>query len=107
MVHSFSRAERSFAFLTAAHRTARSFYLPCQQFADRVVDEFGVFGLEHRVAGAVAPERRDGPQLGAWHTGHLAPVIRDREIEIGVARHDNRIGSNRPKGLVKIAIVKL
>src|SRR3954463_6771612 len=107
MAYSSSRAERSLAF-SPRHTVLRdSSYLPCQQFAHRAVDEFGVFGLEHRIAGAVAPDRGDRPQLGARHAGHLAPVILDRKIEIVFARHDDRVGGNRPERLVKITNVKL
>src|SRR4051812_11501722 len=103
---SSSRVERSFV-VAPQRRTAEPPTLPRQQFADGVVDEFGVFRLEHRVSGAVAPDRRDRPQLGTRHAGYLAPVILDRKIEIGFARHDDRVGGNRPECLVEIAVVKL
>src|SRR6476620_10953066 len=106
--YSLSRAERLFAFALPRHTVPRDpSYLPCQQFADRVVDEFGVFGLERRIAGAVPPDRRDRPQLGAWHAGHLTPVVLDRKIEIGFARHNDRVRGDRCERLAKIAVVKL
>src|SRR5260370_28255058 len=78
-----------------------------QQFAQCGVDEIGVFGVEHRVAGAVAPDRRDRPEFGARHARHLAAAVLDGEIEVGLARHDDRVGGDRAERLGEMAAVRL
>src|SRR5205814_5485940 len=42
-------------------RASTLLYLPREQFLDGGVDEGGVFRVERRVAGAMAPDRRNRP----------------------------------------------
>ena len=51
-----------------------------QQLAQRIVEEPGVFRILRRIAGAVAPDRRDRTQLGVRHLGDLAPIVLDAGI---------------------------
>src|SRR5690349_7433786 len=62
-----------------------------QQFFDGGVDKGGIFGIECRVAGAMTSDRWDRPQFGTRHLRDFAAVVLDREIKIGLARHDDRI----------------
>src|SRR5580698_9312733 len=70
-----------------------------QQLLHGVVDEFRVVRAEYGVAGAMAPDRRDRPQLGVFHAGDLAAVVLDREVKIGFARHHDCLGVDRAERL--------
>jgi len=48
-----------------------------------------------------------GPQFGPGHAGDLAPVVLDREIEVGFRRHDETVGVIAPSALSNVAPVKL
>src|SRR5205085_6607311 len=89
----------------AASRTVVD--LPGEQFLDRGIDKGGVFRVERGIAGAVAPDRWDRPQLGAGHARDLPTVVLDREVEIGLAWHDDRIGGDCAERLAEIAVVQL
>ena len=77
------------------------------QFEHRSIDEGSVFRVEHRVAGAMAPDRRDWPQFGLLHASDLAPVVFNGEIEIGLTRHHGRVGGDRTQCFIEIAAAKL
>src|SRR6266446_1133209 len=62
------------------------------QFLHRAIDEIVVLRVLGRVAGAVAPDRRDRAQLGMPHVNNFALVVGDGEIEVGRARHDQGSG---------------
>ena len=67
------------------------------------IDQGNVFRVEHRVAGAMAPDRRDRPPFGLLHAGDLAPVVFDGEIEIGLTRHHGRVGGDCTQCFIEVA----
>jgi len=71
------------------------------------IDQGNVFRVEHRVAGAMAPDRRDRPPFGLLHAGDLAPVVFDGEIEIGLTRHHGRVGGDCTQCFIEVAAAKL
>ena len=72
-----------------------------------MIDEGSIFRVEHRVAGAMAPDRRDRPQFGQLDAGDLAPVVFDGEIEIGLTRYHGRVGGDRTQCVIEVAAAKL
>ena len=54
----------------------------------------------------MAPDRGDGAQLGVLHAVDLATVVLDGKIEVGLARHHDRLGLDPAQGLGEIAAVE-
>src|SRR3546814_16300607 len=74
-----------------AQRSRRSGGLSAlRQLVDRPTDEAHVLRAERWIAGAMAPDRLDRPELGVRHPGRVGLAVFRGEIQIGARRHDHR-----------------
>src|SRR5258708_10110496 len=85
---------------------ANSRALPRQQIRDRRLEEGGICRIGARIARAMTPHARDRPQGPGCKMGKLGRIIRNAEIEIRLARHQEHLRLYGLERLREIAVVK-
>src|ERR1019366_3104785 len=65
--------------------------LPAQQIRDRRLEKGGICRIGARIARAMTPHTRDRPQGPGCKMGKLGRIIRNAEIEIRLARHQEHL----------------
>src|ERR1700730_19455324 len=80
--------------------------LPQQQIRDPRLEKGGICRIGARIARAMTPDARDRPQDPGCKMGKLGRIIRNAEIEIRLARHQEHLRLYGLERLREIAVVK-
>src|SRR5438105_942405 len=104
-----SMASSAIAALTAATPPAasRQMSVAVLSLTTTIIQAASRSGIGAGVAGDVGPDRRDGDAARVRHRLNLDLVVSDREVEIGRARHDHRLGGDRGERRAEVAGIEL
>src|ERR1700716_3345172 len=103
----FKPKPKQAAFAARAFRCLpKSQALPQQQIRDPRLEKGGVCRIGARIARAMTPYARDRPQGPGCKMGKLGRIIRNAEIEIRLARHQEHLRLYGLERLRDIAVVK-
>src|ERR1700726_2774030 len=80
--------------------------LPRQQIRDPRLEKGGICRIGARIARAMTPHARDRPQGPGCKMEKLGRIIRNAEIEIRLARHQEHLRLYGLERLREIAVVK-
>ena len=103
----FKPKPKQAAFAARAFRCLpKSRALPQQQIRDPRLEKGGICRIGARIARAMTPHARDRPQGPGCKMGKLGRIIRNAEIEIRLARHQEHLRLYGLERLREIAVVK-
>src|SRR5215831_10261565 len=76
-----------------------------EQLLQLRVDEVDILWISARTACEMAPDRRDRNELCIRHVVDLELAVLRRKVEISLTGHDERLGLDRPKRRLEVALV--